>query len=102
MDHKLSISEMSSKFDTKVDLKAPSTSFGLSKESCKAKLDEFGPNKSKKVVDIPWYFKFLECLTKLFNLLLIFAGIVFLIFYFVNPLENFQNVFHFTFKYKKC
>ena len=67
-------------------------SAGLSYEAAKEKLRVLGHNEYKKKVQIPWYYQLLECFTNLFNLVLIFAALVFFFFYGLNPMDNFQNV----------
>ena len=90
--------EISERFGTSIDMKKPNLSFGLSNENAKAKLAEYGENKMKKKVQIPWYYQLLECFTNLFNLLLVFAAIIYFIFYSINPFDNFQNVHYLIIK----
>lgn len=92
VEHKLPIADVITKFGAKVVLNKPSDSAGFSNAEWKAKYDESGPNTMKKRKKTPWYYAFLECLTNVFNLLLLFSGIVFLILYFANTLDYFQDI----------
>jgi magnesium-transporting ATPase (P-type) len=88
----MGLEELATRFGTSINLKKPWLSTGLSSARAKEKLTSHGPNIFKKKAQIPWYYQLLESFTNIFNLVLLFASLVFFFFYLINPMDNFQNV----------
>ncbi|KAI9004751.1 hypothetical protein BC832DRAFT_558101 [Gaertneriomyces semiglobifer] len=92
-DHRLSFRDVSAKYATSVNFKNPSKSVGLSPEEAVLRRDRYGSNMLTPPKKTPWYWKFLQCLASVFNVLLVAAGIGYLITYAINPMDYFENVY---------
>ena len=84
IEHTLSLPEILEKYNVSV----------LNEEEVVKRLAQYGSNKVN--IDIKkrrWYFRLLDCLANLFNVILICAGMANLTLYLIAQEENFANVF---------
>jgi len=88
MDHE-KVAEM---YHTNINMTRPEESVGLTSEQAAQLLIEHGPNNLTPPSKRHWILKFWDYLSSLFNLLLIFAGILEYILLGINFKDNFQNV----------
>ncbi|KAJ3039704.1 hypothetical protein HDV00_011936 [Rhizophlyctis rosea] len=91
-EHRLPLSTLTSRLSTSVNTKTPLKSAGLSSEAAANRLAENGPNAISPPKRRLPIWKFLQCLANLFNVLLAAAGCGYLIMYFINPADYFENV----------
>ncbi|KAF8328688.1 aminophospholipid-transporting P-type ATPase [Cantharellus anzutake] len=75
-EHTLSIEELAATLEANFDRKDPSKSLGLTTETAEARLAQNGPNILTPPKKRSAFQKYLDCLKSLFNVLLIFAGIL--------------------------
>lgn len=75
-----------------IDVAKPAASQGLTSEAAAQRLLENGPNILSPPKQISPFMKFFHCLTSLFNLLLILAGILNYVLLGVDPQGNKVNV----------
>ena len=76
-----------------IDLKNPHLNFGLSSEQASHRLEIYGKNNEKIYPSSKLSFtSFLECLTNLFNVLLFTSGIIYLVLYAIDGLNDFEGV----------
>ncbi|KAI0792718.1 aminophospholipid-transporting P-type ATPase [Abortiporus biennis] len=93
VEHKLTFQELPVVLETQFDTKEPSSSYGLTDAEAKARLARDGPNvltPPKKKSALRKYF---DCLMTMFNILLIFAGILEYILLGIDFHGNFQNTY---------
>lgn len=91
-EHLMPQLEVAQKYHTHIDMAKPGQSLGLTSEKAAQLLVEYGPNILTPPSKRHWILKFWDCLKALFNLLLIFAGILEYILLGINFHANFQNV----------
>lgn len=91
-EHLLTHQEVADRYKTRIDVGKPGDSPGLASEQATQLLAEHGPNILTPPSRRHPFLKYLDCLTSLFNLLLIFAGILEYILLGINYHENFPNV----------
>jgi sodium/potassium-transporting ATPase subunit alpha len=91
-EHLMPHLEVAEKYHTRINMAKPGDSLGLTSEQAAQLLTEYGPNILTPPSKRHWILKFWDCLKSLFNLLLIFAGILEYILLGINFHENFQNV----------
>lgn len=92
-EHHLSYNELGSALDTSMDTKDPGNSYGLSADEAKARLARDGPNvltPPKKKSPLRMY---IDLLLTMFNILLIFAGILEYILLGIDFKDNFANTY---------
>jgi sodium/potassium-transporting ATPase subunit alpha len=91
-EHLMTHQEVADKYKTKIDLARPGESQGLSAADVEQRLVEHGLNVLTPPSKRHPFLKFLDCLSSLFNLLLIVAGILEYILLGIDFKDNFQNV----------
>lgn len=91
-EHLFPIEDIAARHGTSVDLSKPGSSFGLSSEVAANRLIENGPNILAPPKQVSPFMKFFHCLTSLFNLLLILAGILNYVLLAIDPKNNKVNV----------
>jgi sodium/potassium-transporting ATPase subunit alpha len=91
-EHLLPLQEVAKKYNTNINLDKPGDSLGLTGQQAQQLLAEHGPNVLTPPSKRHWLLKFWDCLSSLFNLLLIFAGCLEYILLGINFKDNFQNV----------
>ena len=74
-DHKLTLQQILHRYDTKIDMTSPWLSQGLNAGDVTLRQSQYGPNRLTPPSTSPWYFKFLECVLNMFNILLFAGGI---------------------------
>lgn len=92
-EHRLAFPELSRALDTNIDTKDPGSSYGLTNEEAKARLARDGPNvltPPKKKSALRKYF---DCLMTMFNILLIFAGILEYVLLGIDFKDSFANTY---------
>ncbi|GJE88013.1 aminophospholipid-transporting P-type ATPase [Phanerochaete sordida] len=92
-EHRLAFPELSKTLETAIDTKDPSSSYGLTSEDAKARLARDGPNvltPPKKKSALRKYF---DCLLTMFNILLIFAGILEYVLLGIDFKDSFANTY---------
>ena len=72
--------------------KPGSESRGLTKEVAAERLESQGKNEIQRGRKHSAFTNFLECLSNLFNLLLISGGLAYILLWLFDPLENFSSV----------
>lgn len=91
-EHLMTHQEVADKYKTRVDLARPGESSGLTAEDVEQRLLEHGLNVLTPPSKRHPFLKFFDCLSSLFNLLLIVAGILEYILLGIDFKDNFQNV----------
>jgi sodium/potassium-transporting ATPase subunit alpha len=91
-EHLLPHQEVADRYKTGINLEKPGDSHGLTAQHAEQLLQEHGPNILTPPKKRHPFFKFLDCLTSLFNLLLILAGVLEYILLGIDYKDNFQNV----------
>lgn len=86
------IEEIAQRHAVSIDTGKPGNSKGLDSAAAAQRLIENGPNILSPPKQISPFMKFFHCLTSLFNLLLILAGILNYILLAVDPKDNKVNV----------
>jgi sodium/potassium-transporting ATPase subunit alpha len=90
-EHLLGHQEVADRYRTKIDMDKPGDSVGLTSEQAAQLVEVHGLNILTPPSRRHPFLKYLDCLTSLFNLLLIFAGILEYILLGINFHDNFQN-----------
>ncbi|KAJ3113569.1 hypothetical protein HDU96_003267 [Phlyctochytrium bullatum] len=93
VEHLLSIPEVAAKFNVQVDEAKPSGSQGLSAAEAAKRLEENGPNMLTPPKKKHPFFKFMECLLGVFNLMLIASGVAAYITLAIDYKNNFSNTY---------
>jgi len=88
MDHK----DVAERYKSHINLEKPGESLGLTSQQAEELLVEHGRNVLTPSTKRHPFLKFLDNLTSLFNLLLIFAGVLEYILLGIDYKNNFQNV----------
>jgi sodium/potassium-transporting ATPase subunit alpha len=91
-EHLFPIEEIAARHGVSIDVQKAASSKGLDSSVAAQRLAENGPNILSPPKQISPFMKFIHCLTSLFNLLLILAGILNYVLLAVNPKENKVNV----------
>jgi len=91
-EHRMSPQEVAERYKTRINLEKPSDSRGLTSQESEQLLLDHGKNVLTPPKKRHPILKFLDYLRSLFNLLLIFAGILEYILLGINFKSNFQNV----------
>jgi sodium/potassium-transporting ATPase subunit alpha len=91
-EHLLPHQEVAERYHTKISIEKPGASFGLSPQQVEQFLQEYGPNVLTPPKKRHPFLKYLDCLRSLFNLLLIFSGILEYVLLGINFHDNIQNV----------
>lgn len=86
------VEEIAARHNVSIDLLKAGNSQGLSTAAATERLAENGPNVLSPPKQVSPFMKFFHCLTSLFNLLLILAGILNYILLAVDPVANKVNV----------
>eukprot|EP01041_Mallomonas_annulata_P011245 gene11245-23518_t len=84
-EHLMSVKVLAETYQTNVDLKDISKSIGLTNEQATNLLHKYGKNLLSQEDSIPLWILFILQFTNLFNILLILAGFLSLIAYFIPP-----------------
>ncbi|ORY95164.1 hypothetical protein BCR41DRAFT_365216 [Lobosporangium transversale] len=92
-EHLFSIEDIAARYSVSVDAQKPANSKGLDSSVAAQRLIENGPNRLSPPKQISPFMKFMHCLTSLFNLLLILAGILNYILLAVDPKNNKVNTY---------
>ncbi|KAF9946700.1 hypothetical protein BGZ65_009471, partial [Modicella reniformis] len=92
-EHMFPIEEIAARHGVNIDSQKAASSKGLDSSVAAQRLVENGPNILSPPKQISPFMKFLHCLTSLFNLLLILAGILNYVLLIVNPAENEVNFY---------
>ena len=91
-EHLMPHQEVAERYKTSINLKKADESLGLTSQQAEQTLRDHGPNILTPPKTRHPFLKYLDCLSSLFNLLLILAGILEYILLGVNYKENTQNV----------
>jgi hypothetical protein len=91
-EHLMVHQDVAEKYKTRINMERPEESFGLTDQQAEQLLHEHGPNVLTPPKKRHPFLKYLDCLSSLFNLLLILAGILEYILLGINFKDNFQNV----------
>jgi sodium/potassium-transporting ATPase subunit alpha len=91
-EHLMSAEDVAARYKTRIDLKKPGDSGGLTSEAAEQVLGEVGRNVLTPPKKRHPFLKYLDCLRSLFNLLLILAGVLEYILLGIDFKDNFQNV----------
>ncbi|KAG0205242.1 hypothetical protein BGX28_003103 [Mortierella sp. GBA30] len=92
-EHLFPIEDIAARYGTGIDTAKAANSKGLDSEVAAQRLIENGPNILSPPKQISPFMKFMHCLTSLFNLLLILAGILNYILLAVDPQGNKVNTY---------
>ncbi|KAG0345538.1 hypothetical protein BG004_003625 [Podila humilis] len=92
-EHLFPVEEIAARHGTNIDLQKAANSKGLDSAVAAQRLIENGPNVLAPPKQISPFMKFFHCLTSLFNLLLILAGILNYILLAVDPVGNRVNTY---------
>jgi sodium/potassium-transporting ATPase subunit alpha len=91
-EHLLFHRQVAERYKTKINMEKPGASLGLTSQDAADLLLHHGPNTLTPIKKRSAWLKYWDFLTTLFNLLLIFAGILEYILLGIDPKKNFQNV----------
>jgi sodium/potassium-transporting ATPase subunit alpha len=91
-EHLMAHKDVAERYKTRINMEKPGDSLGLTIEQAEQLLQEHGPNILTPPKKRHPFLKYLDCLSSLFNLLLILAGILEYILLAINFKDNFQNV----------
>jgi sodium/potassium-transporting ATPase subunit alpha len=91
-EHLMAHQDVADKYKTRISMEKPGESLGLTTQQAEQLLLEHGPNILTPPSKRHWILKFWDCLSSLFNLLLILAGCLEYILLGINFKDNFQNV----------
>src|SRR6266536_5288840 len=91
-EHLMVHQDVAERYKTRINMEKPEESFGLTGQQAEKLLHEHGPNVLTPPKKRHPFLKYLDCLSSLFNLLLILAGILEYILLGINFKDNFQNV----------
>ncbi|KAJ8507033.1 hypothetical protein ONZ45_g10547 [Pleurotus djamor] len=92
-EHRLPIQDLSEALGTSFDAKIPASSHGLTSEEAKSRLQQYGRNVLTPPIRRSAWRKYLDCLSSMFNILLILAGILEYILLGVDFKGNFPNTY---------
>ncbi|KAG0226863.1 hypothetical protein B0O80DRAFT_439770 [Mortierella sp. GBAus27b] len=92
-EHLFPIEEVAARHTVSIDTQKPGNSKGLDSSVAAQRLAENGPNILSPPKQISPFMKFIHCLTSLFNLLLILAGILNYILLAIDPQGNKVNTY---------
>ncbi|TAQ90786.1 hypothetical protein B7494_g891 [Chlorociboria aeruginascens] len=92
-EHLMSHQDVAERYKTIINMDKPDESFGLTTQRAEQRLDEHGPNILTPPKKRHPFLKYLDCLSSLFNLLLILAGILEYILLGIDFKDNFQNTY---------
>jgi sodium/potassium-transporting ATPase subunit alpha len=91
-EHLMSASDVAARYKTSINTVKPGESLGLTAQQAEQLLLEHGRNNLTPPSKRHWILKYWDCLSSLFNLLLILAGILEYILLGIDFKGNFQNV----------
>lgn len=91
-EHLLAHSIVADRYKTRINMEKPGESLGLTTQQAAQLLADHGPNVLTPPKKRHWILKFWDCLSSLFNLLLILAGCLEYILLGIDFKGNFQNV----------
>jgi len=91
-EHLMNHDDVAERYKTRINMKKPGESIGLTCQEVENLLHEHGPNVLTPPKKRHPFLKYLDCLRSLFNLLLILAGILEYILLGIDYKDNFQNV----------
>ncbi|KAH0558645.1 hypothetical protein GP486_004705 [Trichoglossum hirsutum] len=92
-EHLMAHQDVAERYKTRINMEKPGESFGLSSQQAEQWLHEHGPNVLTPPKKRHPFFKFLKCLSSLFNVLLIVAGILEYVLLATGFKENLQNTY---------
>ncbi|KAF9148587.1 hypothetical protein BG015_009667 [Linnemannia schmuckeri] len=92
-EHLFPVEEIAARHNVSIDLQKAGNSQGLTTAAATERLAENGPNVLSPPKQISPFMKFFHCLTSLFNLLLILAGVLNYILLAVDPKQNKVNTY---------
>ncbi|KAG0304945.1 hypothetical protein BGZ98_004793 [Dissophora globulifera] len=92
-EHLFPIEEIAARHGVSIDAQRAANSKGLDSSAAARRLEENGPNILSPPKQISPFMKFFHCLTSLFNLLLILAGVLNYILLAVDPKNNKVNTY---------
>ncbi|KAJ3204795.1 hypothetical protein HDU82_005603 [Entophlyctis luteolus] len=92
-EHRLPFDSLLTQFGSQAVPARPLDSAGLSHTDARDLQLKYGPNLLPEPSKESAYYRFLMCLTSLFNLLLLLGGAAYLMLWFIDPLENFSNIY---------
>ncbi|CEJ89667.1 hypothetical protein VHEMI05495 [[Torrubiella] hemipterigena] len=92
-EHLMPHADVATRYQTKINMDKPGESYGLTSEQAASLLLEHGPNILTPPKKRHPFLKYLDCLSSLFNLLLVFAGVLEYILLGINFKDNFQNTY---------
>jgi sodium/potassium-transporting ATPase subunit alpha len=95
-EHLLPHQHVAERYKTKINMEKPGESLGLTTHDATDLLLHHGSNTLTPVKKRSAWFRYWDCLSSLFNLLLIFAGVLEYILLGVDFKNNFQNVSYST------
>ena len=91
-EHLMAHQDVAERYKTRISMEKPGESIGLTTQQAEQLLLEHGPNVLTPPKKRHWILKFWDCLSSLFNLLLILAGFLEYILLGIDFKNNFQNV----------
>jgi sodium/potassium-transporting ATPase subunit alpha len=91
-EHLMAHQDVAERYKTRINIEKPGESLGLTSQQAEQLLHEHGPNVLTPPKKRHPFLKYLDCLSSLFNLLLILAGILEYILLAIDFKDNFQNV----------
>lgn len=91
-EHLMAHQDVAERYKTKINMEKPGESLGLTTQQAEQLLLEHGPNVLTPAKKRHWILKYWDCLSSLFNLLLILAGFLEYILLGIDFKDNFQNV----------
>ena len=91
-EHLMPHQDVAERYGTKINIDKPEDSFGLTSQKAEELLQQHGRNVLTPPKKRHPFLKYLDCLSSLFNLLLILAGVLEYILLGINYKDNFQNV----------
>lgn len=90
-EHLMAHRDVAERYKTRINMEKPGESLGLTTQQAEQLLLEHGPNVLTPPSKRHWILKFWDCLSSLFNLLLILAGFLEYILLGIDFKNNFQN-----------
>lgn len=91
-EHLMPHQDVAERYKTKINVEKPGESLGLTSHQAEQLLHEHGPNVLTPPKKRHPFLKYLDCLSSLFNLLLILAGVLEYILLAIDFKDNIQNV----------
>jgi sodium/potassium-transporting ATPase subunit alpha len=91
-EHLMAHQDVAERYKTRINMEKPGESLGLTTQQAEQLLLEHGPNVLTPPKKRHWILKYWDCLSSLFNLLLILAGFLEYILLGIDFQDNFQNV----------